>query len=59
VGPRTYKPRSPRDVKGDGGWSKPLERGTGVVPQVIGGVAITVIAGVLFSRIAAGSSDRK
>jgi hypothetical protein len=59
VGPRAFKPRSPRDVKGNAGWSKPLERGTGIVPQVIGGLAITAIAGLLFSRVAAGSSERK
>ena len=59
VGPRSFKPRSPRDVKGDNGWSKPLERGTGFIPQVIGGLAVTAIAGLLFSRVAASSSDRK
>jgi hypothetical protein len=59
VGPRPFKTRSPRDVKGDGGWSRPLERGTGVVSQVVGGLAMTVIAGVLFSRIAISSNERK
>jgi hypothetical protein len=59
VGPRSFAHRSPRDVKGDGGWSKPLERGTGLIPQVIGGLAITAIAGLLFSRVAASSSERK
>jgi hypothetical protein len=59
VGPRSFKPRSPRDVKGANGWLRPLERGTGVVSQVVGGLAITVIAGLLFSRVATNSNDRK
>ena len=57
-GPRPFKARSPRDVKEDDGWSRPLEKGTGMIPQVVGGLAITVIAGVLFSRVAS-NNERK
>ena len=58
MGPRSFKHKSPRDVKGDNGWSKPLERGTGLIPQVVGGMAITVVAGLIFSRVAS-TNERK
>jgi len=38
-------------VKGEGEWSKPLERGTGIVSQVVGGLAITGITGLLLLKI--------
>lgn len=50
-GPRTFKSSSPKSVKGEGEWSKPLERGTGIVSQVVGGLAITGITGLLLLKI--------
>jgi hypothetical protein len=48
---RTHGSRKPRPVKRADGWSKPMERNTGLASNVVGALTIVGITGLLLSRI--------
>ena len=49
--PLTHGSKKPRPVRRGDEWSKPMERKTGFASNVVGGLALVGITGMLLSRI--------